>query len=63
MRDYLETLTREEQRAVLTPHKRPIGARCAIGKKYIDPKDLPRMGAAIEKRARKAMRRLAAVRP
>lgn len=51
-------LPRDEQRALLRPHKRPIGARCAIGKKYVDPKALGPMGRALEKRARKAAKRL-----
>lgn len=54
----LEEMEREEQRAFLRKHKKPIGARRAIGKKYIDPRDLPAMGGAIEKRARKALKRL-----
>jgi hypothetical protein len=50
-------LPREEARELLRPHRKQIGARRAIGRKYIDPKDLPTMGKAIEKRARKAAKR------
>lgn len=50
--------TPEQQKAFLRRHKRPIGARRTIGRRFIDARDLPHMGAAIEKRGRKALRRL-----
>jgi hypothetical protein len=56
-----EDVERDEEmlqdRAFLRRFKRPIGARRAIGRKYFAAADLPRMGAAIEKRARKALKR------
>lgn len=54
----LEEMEREDQRAFLRKHKKPIGARRALGKRYIDPRDLPAMGASLEKRGRKALKRL-----
>lgn len=55
----LEELSPAEQRALLKKHKRPLGARCARGRKYLTPQDLERAGAAIEKRARRALKRQA----
>jgi hypothetical protein len=53
----LLAMDRDEQRAFLRKFRHPIGARVALGRKYIRPQDIPRMGAAIEKRARKALAR------
>jgi hypothetical protein len=46
-----------QDRDYLRKFKRPIGARAARGKRYLPLAALPRLGAAIEKRARKALKR------
>lgn len=51
--------TREE----LLPHKHPLRANRAKGKPYLEPRDVERAGRAIEKRARKARKRLEQHRP
>lgn len=53
-----ETWEREQQRTFLRKFKRPIGARAALGKKYLHAGAIAPLGAAIEKRGRKALRRL-----
>lgn len=53
----LDGLSPAEQRAFLRTYKQPIRARRARGKKYVDARELPRIGRAIEKRAEKALKR------
>lgn len=53
----LEGLSPAEQRAYLRPYKRPLGSARARGKRYIGVEDLPTIGAAIEKRANRAIKR------